>query len=155
MQCNPFESFAFKCNANGLFAKDCRNGHWQIEGGRLKVNYYPFSKKKTIWAHGTTSEAKFSGTEEDAIMAALGQAPTLKLGVVKTERKGQNWSKRMRRKLLKRSRLCFYCKKLLTPQTITVDHSIPLSRGGSNEFDNLVGACEHCNRLKGNKIILK
>jgi|SRR5208337_537136 len=53
---------------------------------------------------------------------------------------------------------CFYCKKDLTwepkqPNTLTQDHLIPLSRGGSNWPSNLVPACLGCNLKKSNKIL--
>lgn len=31
----------------------------------------------------------------------------------------------------------------------TVDHVVPLSKGGGNGRDNLVLSCRHCNSLKG------
>jgi 5-methylcytosine-specific restriction endonuclease McrA len=43
---------------------------------------------------------------------------------------------------------CFYCKIALTKQTRTLDHKIPLSRGGSNEPENLVPCCRTCNSRK-------
>jgi len=46
--------------------------------------------------------------------------------------------------------LCFYCFQSLT--VITVDHFIPLSRGGSNEPKNLRLACKSCNSSKSNKL---
>lgn len=33
--------------------------------------------------------------------------------------------------------------------TFTVDHKVPLSRGGNSSRKNLVGACRNCNHLKG------
>lgn len=33
--------------------------------------------------------------------------------------------------------------------SFTIDHVVPLSRGGSNDIANLVPACEGCNRKKG------
>ena len=33
------------------------------------------------------------------------------------------------------------------------DHVIPVSRGGSSEYDNLVTACFRCNRSKGDKTL--
>lgn len=43
---------------------------------------------------------------------------------------------------------CRYCGCELTPKTVTVDHSIPLSRGGTNWAANLVPACWSCNTQK-------
>jgi 5-methylcytosine-specific restriction endonuclease McrA len=46
---------------------------------------------------------------------------------------------------------CFYCATILTKQTRTLDHKLPLSRGGTNEIENLVPACRRCNHRKGKK----
>ncbi|MBN9398614.1 MAG: HNH endonuclease ['Candidatus Kapabacteria' thiocyanatum] len=44
---------------------------------------------------------------------------------------------------------CMYCG---TPQTpLTIDHVIPRSRGGMDQWENLVCACVHCNNKKGNR----
>lgn len=43
---------------------------------------------------------------------------------------------------------CYYCSTPLTPQTVTEDHRIPLSRGGSDWPANLVSACMACNTSK-------
>ncbi len=53
------------------------------------------------------------------------------------------------------SYLCEYChaSELWQYVKFTVDHVIPLDRGGSNSLDNLALACFHCNRRKSNKII--
>lgn len=34
------------------------------------------------------------------------------------------------------------------PDALTIDHVIPLSRGGEDEVDNMVVACGTCNNLK-------
>lgn len=47
---------------------------------------------------------------------------------------------------------CACCGRQLTVKTLTVDHMIPLSRGGKNEISNLAPLCESCNRMKGNMI---
>lgn len=43
---------------------------------------------------------------------------------------------------------CAYCDGPLTPTTCTRDHAIPLSRGGSNDIENIVPACRRCNFSK-------
>ena len=56
---------------------------------------------------------------------------------------------------LKRSgKRCACCGKKLTTKTMTMDHIIPLSRGGKNEPENLVSLCEPCNTQKGNMLYL-
>lgn len=44
--------------------------------------------------------------------------------------------------------LCPYCNAPLDVFTMTLDHGIPISFGGTNEFDNLVPCCADCNSLK-------
>lgn len=46
---------------------------------------------------------------------------------------------------------CVYCGKDLTRKTLTKDHRIALSRGGSEWPSNLVPACKKCNCGKGDR----
>ncbi len=41
--------------------------------------------------------------------------------------------------------LCAYCGEA---KLLTVDHKVPLSRGGSNDITNIVPACGPCNSRK-------
>jgi 5-methylcytosine-specific restriction endonuclease McrA len=43
---------------------------------------------------------------------------------------------------------CAYCLKRLTKKNRSLDHLIPLTRGGGNTLDNLVPACRRCNQRK-------
>jgi 5-methylcytosine-specific restriction endonuclease McrA len=44
---------------------------------------------------------------------------------------------------------CFYCGRGPIPRSEGhFDHVIPLARGGSNDPENIVFACELCNRVK-------
>jgi 5-methylcytosine-specific restriction endonuclease McrA len=43
---------------------------------------------------------------------------------------------------------CQYCK---CKENLTVDHVIPASRGGGNDWSNLVSCCTLCNAKKGNR----
>lgn len=46
---------------------------------------------------------------------------------------------------------CVYCQISLTPKNRSLDHIIPLSKGGQHHIDNLVACCRTCNSKKGNK----
>jgi 5-methylcytosine-specific restriction endonuclease McrA len=43
------------------------------------------------------------------------------------------------------------CQKCGTTENITIDHIIPLSKGGTNETNNLQPLCRSCNCRKSNK----
>ena len=44
---------------------------------------------------------------------------------------------------------CVYCATHLDHASATLDHVVPLARGGAHDSGNLVAACAPCNRLKG------
>lgn len=50
---------------------------------------------------------------------------------------------------------CQYCGKKVSEKKLTVDHVVPLSRGGRHEWENVVAACSSCNNRKGNKALEK
>lgn len=45
------------------------------------------------------------------------------------------------------------CKYCGNSKRLHVDHKIPLARGGSNSFENLITSCETCNCSKGSKLL--
>ncbi len=52
---------------------------------------------------------------------------------------------------------CAHCGCALSKDSdydMTVDHVIPLSKGGTNDLENLVGLCYECNQKKGNMVVL-
>ncbi len=46
------------------------------------------------------------------------------------------------------SGLCHYCGRNVPFKDITMDHLVPLARGGRSTKDNLVPSCKACNNLK-------
>ena len=47
---------------------------------------------------------------------------------------------------------CKYCGRRLNPfREFSVDHVIPVSKGGGDDIDNLVPACRSCNISKGDR----
>ena len=43
---------------------------------------------------------------------------------------------------------CHYCERTFKPRELTMDHLIPLVRGGRSVQSNLVPACKECNNKK-------
>lgn len=44
--------------------------------------------------------------------------------------------------------VCYYCGKKTLPEDLTMDHVVPLSRGGKSTKGNTVPACKLCNTKK-------
>lgn len=49
---------------------------------------------------------------------------------------------------------CFYCHTFTDVLVMTLEHAIPLSRGGENTRENVVAACPDCNFRKGDKRLI-
>ncbi len=47
------------------------------------------------------------------------------------------------------SGVCYYCQKKFPPKELTMDHIVPLARGGTTTPGNVVPACKDCNKKKG------
>jgi 5-methylcytosine-specific restriction endonuclease McrA len=77
---------------------------------------------------------------------------------VNVPRRDIRWS---RRAVLRRDRYtCAYCGiqvgerrsgRTLTERYFTIDHILPISRGGKNTWGNTICACMVCNQRKGNR----
>lgn len=144
--------------ARGLEVKDCGGGHLQIVGGPLLVSYYPESKRKSAYVAGTTSK-RTGVTPEDAVEMAF-TAPTPKFGV-RIDTRTHN--PEVRRRQVKRMRVrlgenCHWCGKPMVfrghpnyggEMSATIEHVIPLSRGGLDNDNNRVLAHAKCNHERG------
>lgn len=47
--------------------------------------------------------------------------------------------------------LCYYCEQKFKPEELTMDHVIPIARGGKSTKKNCVPCCKECNTKKGYK----
>ena len=67
-----------------------------------------------------------------------------------------NYKKRMQMKKyslwLREGGKCFFCDKVLKESECTIDHLIPTSKGGKNNWENVACACISCNAEKGNTL---
>lgn len=48
---------------------------------------------------------------------------------------------------------CMYCEKPLEHyRKVTYDHVVPVSKGGADDWENIVAACQDCNQSKGDHL---
>lgn len=55
---------------------------------------------------------------------------------------------------IKNNKQCVYCG-CNNPLMLTVDHKVPVSRGGTNDLVNLQPCCWICNQLKGSLTVIE
>lgn len=48
--------------------------------------------------------------------------------------------------------ICHYCGEKFKPSALTMDHLIPMIRGGRSVRENLVPACKPCNDAKKHRL---
>ena len=76
----------------------------------------------------------FPGASEDEIRRERAKARELK--------QSPWWQRRCA------SGLCYHCGKQFPPRELTMDHLVPLVRGGRSNKGNLVPGCRECNAGK-------
>jgi len=57
-------------------------------------------------------------------------------------RKSQWWTRKCAQGI------CFFCRKKVPPKDLTMEHIVPLIRGGKSSKVNIVPACKECNNKK-------
>jgi 5-methylcytosine-specific restriction endonuclease McrA len=57
-------------------------------------------------------------------------------------RKSAWWQRRVQKGL------CAYCGRAVAPRELTMDHVVPVARGGRSVRGNVVAACKDCNSRK-------
>lgn len=143
-----FETFSEQVKADNLIPRKCGHDHWQIRGGKFCVNFYPFKDGgPSFYVNGMNSGSRCHVTVADAI-AAANKPPINKLHRRTRERKRSY--KGAKRRLLRVAPFCYWCRKPLDSVSATLDHMIPLSKGGTNGSDNFALACKVCNQNRRN-----
>lgn len=47
--------------------------------------------------------------------------------------------------------ICYYCEGRFPPTELTMDHIMPIARGGQSNKKNCVPCCKECNTQKGSR----
>lgn len=80
------------------------------------------------------SVPEFVAAEEDHVKRERSKAREMRKSQWWRQRRGQGE--------------CYYCKKRYKPALLTMDHIVPIIRGGKTSKSNVVSACKACNAQK-------
>lgn len=68
--------------------------------------------------------------------------------VAKERRKAQELKQSQWWKNVLGKGICHYCGKQFPPRQLTMDHIVPVARGGTSSKGNVVPSCHKCNQEK-------
>jgi 5-methylcytosine-specific restriction enzyme A len=71
-----------------------------------------------------------------------------KAHIAKERKKAQELKKSQWWKNILGKGLCHYCQKKFAAKDLTMDHIVPVARGGTSTKGNVVPACRSCNQNK-------
>jgi 5-methylcytosine-specific restriction endonuclease McrA len=114
-----------------------------------------YAKDLIAWSVGEVNVTLYGG-----ISRMTGRQSTLTMNTIialrgKISRPQQDRANHVsltNRTLFQRDRqICAYCGQRFSTERLTRDHVVPVSKGGPNVWENVVAACEGCNRHKDNR----
>jgi 5-methylcytosine-specific restriction endonuclease McrA len=108
-----------------------------------------------------------AGVTGDALIAAIADmeeqvAPSRSKAAERTDKyrqrrnlSDQDWALLTAQVIERDGWICSYCDIDISTSDVrhAIDHVYPLSKGGTNELDNLCMSCQPCNSSKGDKIL--
>lgn len=111
------------------------------------------AKDLILWESGATTETRFGGTSRmTGLQSSVSYSTIIAV-------KGNHFPKRTvpvlnNTNLFGRDRnICAYCGRHYQPHKLTRDHIIPTSKGGPNNWMNVITACKGCNNHKGDSFL--
>lgn len=96
---------------------------------------------------GLHRDRRSAKTAEVAAMAPVDDAHTVRERERARELRASQWWKNQLA-----AGKCHYCGRSVKPSELTMDHVIPVSRGGKSDRNNVVPCCKECNTAKKNRI---
>jgi len=130
-----------------VLIKNSATGHIQLVGAWV-VNYYPCSKNKTAYIKGTVKG--YAGVSELSAVKMATKQPPVAPDSHKTERSTSGKYGRYKRwRVSGKRNKCRWCSEILTYETATLEHVVPLNRGGLDCESNWDIACLACNTGRG------
>lgn len=140
-----FDQMKKRVEGTGVTLEKFGEYHYQLRGVFI-VNIWP--SKTKYYVEGTNKSGRYNSLD-DLVSLSIGEKnpPEAEIKVKRINLKKQ------KALLWEQSHVCFSCgKEIETFDQATVEHKIPLSRGGSNRLSNLALSHGNCNQVRGNDI---
>ncbi len=159
-----FKAFSSCVIANALLPERYSDKHWQIRGGKFIVDFHLTGKGVTVCVNSLNVRNRYRKADR-ALQAAIEVAHAIiGPGQYCITTKSRNRPRTKRGKAIKawlfaKSDRCYWCDHPLTlavdgvwsENLATLEHLIPLSKGGTNGLDNLALACAKCNNERASE----
>ena len=112
-----------------------------------KLKGFKIVNRSQLQPQAATAAAVVLNAAESALSGPDGHQKEPSTLIVKTPRR--NFTERERRDIYIRDKgTCGICGRFVPPDCFTIDHIIPISKGGTYDYDNLQCCCKKCNQLK-------
>ena len=147
-----YREFSGLALAKGVRVIDLCDGRWRVLG-KLVVDYHPFHRRGP-WAGVRGARSRWiRRSPERAIALACGSEW---LPLIRFKRRPKRLSTHERRSHLRKSYLraggiCCICGEHVPPDEASLEHLVPLSRGGLNVPENFGMSHKRCNSKRGNQ----
>ncbi|MGW5519114.1 HNH endonuclease [Nocardia africana] len=115
---------------------------------RTAAEYDRLAEQKRAYTRSWNQLNKHTAAYKATAAVKLGKRRARKLATTSRITTAQ-WKRVLRRA----NQTCFYCSA--RSDQLTMDHVVPLSRGGTHSEGNIVAACGACNYSKGGKLYIE
>jgi len=88
-----------------------------------------------------------TGVSRDGFLVEIDDAAIRRERAKARELRASQWWKRRRA-----DGICHYCGKQVGAKALTMDHLVPIVRGGRSSKGNVVPACKECNTAKRHRL---
>jgi hypothetical protein len=112
-----------------------------------------YAKKRVAWSIGEEAFRVYGGLDRHGKRSCITASAIIAIqGKALAAKKFNQAPPLNNHELFRRDHhICAYCGDELSEHKLTRDHIIPFSRGGRDNWMNVVTACRWCNQKKGNR----
>ncbi|AMX03291.1 HNH endonuclease [Microbulbifer thermotolerans] len=112
-----------------------------------------YVRELVTWSLGGVVQRVHGGINRDGERSCLDLAAIIACGGERMARPRKRPPLTNRALFYRDEHTCLYCGNVFCSRELTRDHVHPVSKGGRDEWENVVTACRRCNQHKGNRLL--